>query len=72
MIPLNQFWVGVLRGVGYPALMLVLAYLSDANHWASGGISLTVATLIAAVFSGLDHWLESKYGTVAFGAARTV
>ena len=67
---LNSFWLGVLRGVGYPALMLVLTYFSDANHIASAGVSLTVAATIAGIIAGLEHYVESQTGSAMFGAVK--
>lgn len=68
---LSPFWLGVLRGIGYPAVTLVLAYFSDVNHIMSAGVSLTTATLLAALIAGIEHAVEGQTGNALFGAVRT-
>lgn len=69
---INSFWLGVIRGIGYPVITLVLAYFSDVNHIAGAGVSLGTAAVIAGIIGGLEHAFEATSGSALFGAVKVL
>jgi hypothetical protein len=67
---LNPAQLGLIRGLLYPILVLVLTYFASAEHLASLGVSATTATIIAGLLSSLDHFIEQENGKALFGTAK--
>lgn len=62
--------LGLIRGLGYPIGTLILTYFSVSDNIASLGVSASVAVVIAAIISTLEHSIEGRTGKALFGAAR--
>lgn len=62
--------LGILRGVGFAAILAVLSYLGDATHLALLGNPF-IETAIATIALAFEHGLENKTGKALFGAVKT-
>jgi hypothetical protein len=71
MMNLNPAQLGLIRGLLYPVLVLVLTYFSTAEHLASLGVSASAAVVIAGFLSSLEHFVAADSGKALFGAARS-
>ena len=59
--------LGLLRGVGFVALIAVLNFLGDATNL-SGVFNTQTDSLIAIVALGIEHMIEGQTGNALFGA----
>lgn len=71
MITMNPAWAGFLKGLLGVIVLVVVSYLADSAHL-TGILNPTLATLAAAVFSGLESKLkaDSSNTTALFGAVK--
>lgn len=61
--------IGILRGLGFAALLAILTFLGDAAHLA--GLSPWIATIISTAALAEEHSIEAKTGGALFGAVRS-
>lgn len=62
--------LGLIRGLGYPLLAVLLAYFSVVEHVTSLGISAGTAIVIVGFISSIEHFLAARStdGKALFGA----
>lgn len=65
----SSAFLGLLRGVGFSAIIAALSYLGDATHLTILG-SPFVETAIATLALAFEHGLEAKTGKALFGAVK--
>ncbi len=66
---MNQYVIGLLRGLGMVVLTAVLNYLANAANL-QGIVSPTIASLISVVVLAIEHGVSAP-GTALFGAVRS-
>jgi hypothetical protein len=64
---ISPAFLGLIRGLGTAVLLAGLTYLGDASHL-NGVVSVSVATVIAALALSLEHYIEGRTGNALFGA----
>lgn len=60
--------LGFIRALGVAIVLFVLSYIGDASHL-NGLVSDSVATLIAGLALGVEHYIQAKTGSALFGSA---
>jgi integral membrane sensor domain MASE1 len=59
---MNQFYLGILRGLGYPVLFAALAALSAAIPGIQGLPVWLPAGILTMAVAGFEHWLANELG----------